>query len=207
MEVANSAIMEVGNLPFSIQVATASSRATSDSLRALTVAMVRGEEAAYIEFHKDYFDRLFRYLLVVHRGSEHEAKEALQLTLVRVVRHIKVFDDPEGFWRWLTRLARSCSADENRRRFRYFSFLNRFASDASTHELGSDDDPLARVTRQQFELLPAEERDLIDRKYFAEQSVKEIAGDLQTSEKAVESRLTRARHKLKSAVLVALKNE
>ncbi len=84
------------------------------------------------------------------------------------------------------------SADENRRRFRYFSFLNRFANDAFTHELGSDEDSLARVTNQQLELLPAEERDLIDRKYFAEQSVKEMAGDLQTSEKAAESRLTRA---------------
>jgi DNA-directed RNA polymerase specialized sigma24 family protein len=37
--------------------------------------------------------------------------------------------------------------------------------------------------------------------------VREIAGELQTTEKAVESKLSRIRHKLKDAVLAELKNE
>ena len=52
-----------------------------------------------------------------------------------------------------------------------------------------------------------EERELIDRKYFAGESVKEIAEEMQTTEKAIESRLVRVRRKLKDLVLVQLKDE
>jgi DNA-directed RNA polymerase specialized sigma24 family protein len=44
-------------------------------------------------------------------------------------------------------------------------------------------------------------------KYFAHQSVREIAIALQTTEKSVESRLSRIRRRLKDAVLSQLKNE
>ena len=52
---------------------------------------------AYRTFHNAYFDRLLRYLLVGGGGDEEAAREALQLTLVRVVRHVKVFDAEEKF--------------------------------------------------------------------------------------------------------------
>ncbi len=53
--------------------------------------MVRGDETAYRIFYDAYFDRLLRYLLVVTGGNEEVAREALQLALVRVVRHVKCF--------------------------------------------------------------------------------------------------------------------
>jgi RNA polymerase sigma factor (sigma-70 family) len=56
-------------------------------------------------------------------------------------------------------------------------------------------------------LLPADERALVEWKYFENRSVRAIAEVLEISEKAVESRLTRARVKLKEAVLAELKHE
>ena len=73
----------------------------------LTARMRRGEEAAYRDFFDAYYNRLLRYLLVVAAGDEASAAEALQSTLLRVVRHIKVFAAEEVFWSWLTVLARS----------------------------------------------------------------------------------------------------
>jgi RNA polymerase sigma factor (sigma-70 family) len=55
--------------------------------------------------------------------------------------------------------------------------------------------------------LPEDERQLVERKYILRQSVREIANEAQTTEKAVESRLSRVRRKLKDAVLAELKNE
>jgi RNA polymerase sigma factor (sigma-70 family) len=55
--------------------------------------------------------------------------------------------------------------------------------------------------------LAADERQLLESKYLAARSVRDIAAELQTSEKAVESRLVRIRRKLKDAVLARLKNE
>ena len=95
-------------------------------IAALTRAMARGDESAYRTFYEAYFHRLFRYLLVVTAGDEDAAREALQATLVRVVRHIKPFREEGVFWSWLTVLARSALSDQTRKRRRYLAFLDRF---------------------------------------------------------------------------------
>ncbi len=164
---------------------------------------------AYRTFHENYFNRLLRYLLVVANGNEEAAREALQLTFVRVIRHIKIFDAEEKFWSWLTVLARSSFADETKKRRRYFSFLERFASHSEIEfqNDGEADETLRALLQRQLSSLPEDERQLVGQKYENEKSVREIAEALQTTEKAVESKLSRVRKKLKEAVLVELKNE
>jgi hypothetical protein len=78
----------------------------------LTRRMAAGDEAAYRTFYDAYYDRLWRYLLVVTAGDEEAAIEALQSALLRVVRHIKVFRSEAVFWSWLTVLARSALSDQ-----------------------------------------------------------------------------------------------
>ena len=177
----------------------------------LTRAMTAGDEMAYHLFYDAYFDRLLRYLLVITGGHEEAAREALQLTFIRVVRYVKPFDAEEKFWSWLTVLARSALADETRKRRRYFSFLNKFTRHQETglaaRNNGEADAQLLAVLDRKLTALPADERQLVENKYGLHQSVREIANGQQTTEKAVESRLTRVRRKLKDAVLAELKNE
>ncbi len=166
---------------------------------------------AWRTFYNAYFDRLWRYLLVVAVGNEDAAREALQDALVRVVRHIKVFRDENAFWSWLTVLARSALADETRKRRRYFSFLDRFTRHSiQESEIRDDhyaDESLHVLLAQHVALLPLEEQRLVEQKYSARRSVREIADELQTTEKAVESKLSRVRRKLKDAVLAGLNHE
>ena len=176
----------------------------------LTRAMAAGDEPAYRIFYDAYFDRLLRYLLVVSGGDEQSARESLQATLVRVVRHIKVFQDEEAFWRWLTVLARSAFTDETRKRRRYFAFLDRFTAHATIQHAGDNgeaDEQMHTLLRDGLASLPEDERQLLESKYLAERSVRDIATELETSEKAVESRLVRIRRKLKESLLSGLKNE
>ena len=184
---------------------------SSHQIQALTRAMARGDEAAYREFYDAYFDRLLRYLLVVTSGHEEAAREALQLALVRVVRHVKPFDAEDKFWSWLTVLARSALADGARKRRRYFSFLERFTrhqeTGFATMNNGEADEQLRALLERNVNLLPLAERELVEQKYLLHQSVRAIADGQQTTEKAVESRLSRVRRKLKDAVLAELKNE
>ncbi|HXE43412.1 MAG TPA: sigma-70 family RNA polymerase sigma factor, partial [Candidatus Baltobacteraceae bacterium] len=149
------------------------------------------------------------YLLVVARGDEDAAREALQLAFVRVVKHIKVFDAEEKFWSWLTVLARSAFADEAKKRRRYFSFLERFASHSEVEfqNNGEADEKLRALLQGKLWSLSDDERQLVERKYFEHRGVREMAEELQTTEKAVESKLSRLRKKLKDAVLSDLKNE
>jgi RNA polymerase sigma-70 factor (ECF subfamily) len=173
--------------------------------------MAAGDESAYRSFYDAYFNRLSRYLLVVTAGDEDASREALQSALVRVVRHVRVFPSDAVFWSWLTVLARSALSDQTRKRRRYLAFLDRFTRHTGAQQTDSDtpeaDAKLVTLLESSMGALPFDERRLVEAKYFARRSVREIAEDLNLSEKAVESRLVRARHKLKAAILEGLKRE
>ena len=170
--------------------------------------MARGDEAAYRQFYDAYFDRLLRYLLVVTRGDEQAARDALQAALVRVVRYVKPFETEEKFWSWLTVLARSALADEAKKQRRWFAFLEKFSRRAETESTaannGEADEKLRELLAQTVSALRPDERELIAQKYFLRRSVREIADAQQTTEKAVESKLSRVRRKLKDGVLGGL---
>lgn len=166
---------------------------------------------AYRLFYDEYFERLRRYLLVVSSGHEEATREALQSTLLRVVKNIRRFSAENEFWGWLTVLARSAFFDQTRKRKRYWSFLERFTRHAEIAETtGAHTDHevnLLTLLEQNLASLPAEERELLESKYFEGASVRQIADDFQTSDKAIESRLVRIRRKLKAALLENLKHE
>ncbi|MBI2948760.1 MAG: sigma-70 family RNA polymerase sigma factor [Verrucomicrobia bacterium] len=184
--------------------------ATTSDIAWLTARMAKGDETAYRLFYERYFHRLLRYLIVLARGHEDAAREALQSTLVRVVRHIHTFDSEESFWSWLTVLARSSVADEGRKRRRYLSLLDRFflREQIAADLAGSQPETrLLELLEANLAGLPPEDRELIERKYFDRESVRTLAEEMNTTEKAVESRLVRARRKLKNLILGELDHE
>lgn len=166
---------------------------------------------AWRHFYDRYFDRLWRYLLVAAEGGEDLARESLQAALLRVARNIKIFHDDDVFWSWLTVLARTAFADERKKRRRYFFFLERFKLQAEVEgESGHDDqadERLKTLLGRHVASLPPDEQRLIEQKYFGRRTVREIAGELHTTEKAVESKLSRIRCKLKDATLKELNDE
>ena len=173
--------------------------------------MVAGDEAAYRDFYHAYVDRLSRYLLVLTAGNEDAAREALQETFRRVVRHVRVFSDEAVFWSWLTVLARSARSDQGRQRRRYRAFLDRFTRQAAIDQMASRDEKrmedLHLLLEPALAGLPADERMLLELKYFEHHSVREMAERFQSNEKVIESRLSRVRQKLRSSVLAQLKHE
>ncbi len=179
-------------------------------IAALTARMKRGDESAYRAFYDLYFTRLLRYLIVAAGGREDTAKEALQLTLLRVVRHIRPFPAEDVFWSWLTVLARSALIDEERKHRRQRSLLERLFFREPTPDPLPGDDAEARLwklTEAALQSLPPADRELIRRKYFAGESVRDIAAETGTTEKAVESRLVRLRRHLKATLLTRLSDE
>ncbi len=173
--------------------------------------MVAGDELAYRTFYDAYFNRLWRYLLVVTSGDEDAAGEALQSALVRLVRYIKVFTSDAAFWSWLTVLARSALSDQTRKRRRYLAFLDRFTWHSRIQRTIPDnadaDTRLLSLLDASLAALPSDERRLVEAKYLTRRCVREMAEELDLSEKAVESRLVRIRRKLKTAILEGLKRE
>jgi RNA polymerase sigma-70 factor (ECF subfamily) len=175
----------------------------------LTAQMAKGDEGAYRQFYDLYFSRLLRYLLVV-TGNEDSAREALQLTLLRVAKHARRFESEPAFWGWLTVLAKSCVTDEGRRSRRYLSFLGRFFEQKQTEIAGAEDlagDRLLALLEKNLAALPLAERELLERKYFDHESVHDLAEQMRLTAKAVDSRLVRIRRRLKDMILEEIRRE
>lgn len=180
----------------------------------LTADMVQGDESAYHEFFARYFDRLLRYLIVAAHGDEELAREALQASLIRVSRRIRIFPADDDLWRWLTTIARHTLVDEQRKRGRRQSLWTRiqqhFAHSPPPPPAVDEPDPenaWLTMLQQGLEDLSLDDRLLLRRKYDDRQSVRTIANELGTTEKAIESRLSRLRLKLRQTVLSHLRHE
>lgn len=177
----------------------------------LTRRMQACDELAYREFYRTYYGRLSGYLLVLCSGDEDAMRDTLQETLCRVTKHVRVFREEAIFWSWLTVLARSARCDQLRKRTRYFSFLRRFASHAEValERDGGTEAPalLAELLNRHLAAMETEDRLILELKYFERRSVREISERLENSEKAIESRLTRLRAKLKQAILEDLNHD
>jgi RNA polymerase sigma-70 factor (ECF subfamily) len=169
----------------------------------VTAAMARGEDAAFRQFFAAYFDRLFRYLLVVSGGREDVTREALQGALIRVARHVRPFSTEAAFWSWLTVLARSALIDEERKHLRYRRNLESFADSSALHPSRAppEDRHLEQLLESALADLSGEDRRLIEDKYLEHRTVHELAEASGSSEKAIESRLTRIRRRLREVVL------
>jgi RNA polymerase sigma-70 factor (ECF subfamily) len=175
----------------------------------LTRRLAAGEEAAFREFHAAYFDRLYQFLLVVARGQEHAAREALQETLLRVARHARAFDREEVFWCWLKAVARNAARDGGRKRTRYAAVLERFAQETtvpapmpsmvSDHLLGG-------ALEECLDELEALDRQVLAGKYLEGASVLELARTTGLTEKAIESRLARLRRHVRERLLKKLQS-
>jgi RNA polymerase sigma factor (sigma-70 family) len=189
-------------------VAEVSANNASADVASLTAGIRAGNEDAFREFHRLYFHRLYQFLLVVARGQEHEAREALQETLLRVVRHARKFDNEEAFWCWLKVVARNAARDGGRKQHRYLGLLQKFAwhsQNAAEPSSPSNTPALGELLEESLEELPPQDRHLIEAKYLQGATVRELATNTGLTEKAVESRLLRLRQHIRELILKKLR--
>ena len=177
----------------------------------LTRKLAAGDEAAFREFHEQYFDRLYHFLLVVCRGREQEAQDALQQTLLRVIRYVRPFESEDVFWCWLKTVARSAARDLNRKEKRYSAFLEtltlRFLPVAQDNH-SIEGDHLSLALEESLADLSASERRLLEAKYIEGCTVKELGAETGLTIKAIESRLERLRRAVRERILKKIsKNE
>jgi RNA polymerase sigma factor (sigma-70 family) len=178
----------------------------------LTGRLAAGDEDAFFEFHTAFFDRLYRFLLVIARGNEDQAREALQLTLLRVLRYIRVFNTEDAFWSWLKVVARSAARDAGRKQHRYAALLNRFA-EWWRNSVGNDsgiqrdeENQLRCALEESLEELAQEDRELLERKYVDGSTSQVLADRGKGNRKALESRILRLRLNLRARILEKLRS-
>jgi RNA polymerase sigma-70 factor, ECF subfamily len=192
------------------EISTVAEGRTNDAktgvVASLTRRLAAGEDEAFREFQKIYFDRLYRFLLVVAHGNETQAQEAVQETFLRVARHIRSFENEEAFWNWVKAIGRNAARDAGRKQRRYSFLLERFTLRAQTNPSAVvQEDSLSVALEESVRELELNDRQLVEGKYLDGQTVKELAAQTGLTEKAVESKLLRLRRRLREGILNKLK--
>jgi RNA polymerase sigma-70 factor (ECF subfamily) len=181
--------------------------ADAESIRTLTLAIRRGDEAAFARFYDLYSFRLYRFLLVLARGDEHEAREVCQTVLIKLAKRFAMFDDERKLWSWLCTLAKHAFIDHYRARQRQSRLvsLDELSPEPASEEKANHH--LSEILRDALARLPLEERELIQAAYMDECPLQELADASGQTYKAMESRLARLRQKLKTQLLKSLRHE
>jgi RNA polymerase sigma-70 factor (ECF subfamily) len=181
--------------------------ATSPDIQALTSAVRQGDADAFSCLYDLYSFRLYKFILVLARGDENEAREVCQAVFIKVAKRCDVFDDERRLWGWLRVLAKNTFIDHCRCRQRLSRFVSLNEMSAEPDGQLNTEHRLNEVLREALAALLPEERELVQAAYVDKRPLGELAEESGQSYKAVESRLGRLRRKLKEQLLNELRHE
>jgi RNA polymerase sigma factor (sigma-70 family) len=181
--------------------------ATAPDIQTLTRQVRRGEAEAFSRLYELYSFRLYKFLLVLTRGNEIEAREVCQAVFIKLTRRCDVFDDERRLWAWLCALAKNTFIDHCRLRQRLNRFVPLAELSAEPDEHMNAEHRLSDILHEALGALPPDERELIQAAYVDKRPLRELAEEAGQTYKAVESRLGRLRKKLKEEVLKDLRHE
>ncbi len=183
---------------------------------------LRGDAAAVQMMADALLEPLYRFCLYRVGRNRHLCEEVVQETLFRALRDLDRYDPPRSnnnIFPWITGLARNeIHRVLNRERAgvslealwakmdgELLSLYARLDSEPFADEvlLREETRELVNATMSQ---LPPHYREALEAKYVTGQSVRDIAQLWRTTEKAVESQLTRARKAFRATFLALTRN-
>jgi len=183
---------------------------------------LRGDTAAVQMMADDLLGPLYRFCLYRVGRNRHLCEEVVQETLVRALRDLDHYDPPRAnnnIFPWITGLARN----------EIHRVLNRERASVSLETLWAkmdrellglyarlDSEPFAdevllreetrELVNATMSQLPPHYREALEAKYVTGKSVRDLADLWRTTEKAVESQLTRARKAFRATFLALTQN-
>lgn len=187
----------------------ASGEPASDSdaeARRLAAAVSRGDEAAFRAIYEHYHQRLFRLVLVLAHGDESLAHDAVQSAFVTAARKLHRADSAEHLWNWLARVARQQLSHTWRKRPRVSTVVT-MEPLPDCAVAAEPDLVLEEILDAALTSMEPDERQLVELFYFDRLSQKKIAERLNTTPKAISSKLERTREKLRALIKRKLSHE
>lgn len=173
----------------------------SDS--ALVAAARAGQQSAYSALMKRHREAVWR-LARHHVGDPDEALDITQESFVSAFAALSRYDDTRPFRVWIARIALNKCRDWGRRRAvrRFFTFARPIVEAIEVADPGSSPEDALHSAREVSRIdaaiaaLPANLREVLLLRTIETMSQAETAQVLDITEKAVETRLYRARAKL-----------
>lgn len=181
-------------------------RLDDGQLAALAIA---GRDAAFAEIMRRHRDPIYR-LVRGHLGDADEALDITQDTFVAALQHLGRFDPTRPLRAWLARIAINKCRDWRRRQRirRFFTFTAAMPGDAieavpdtapAIDTAAADRQALTHLSRA-IATLPTPLKEVLLLRTVESLTQAETAAALGISEKAVETRLYRARNRLRQLI-------
>jgi len=183
--------------------------------RQLVSRMLSGDEHAFAEFFDGYFPGLYRFALTRLGGDEDAAEEVVQATMGAAMRKIGTYRGESALFTWLCTFCRHEIARFCRHARRDLvsvglveddpaiaAALASLARGESAQEAALERAETRRLVHVVLDGLPPRYAAALEWKYVDGSSVQEIADRLETSVKAAESTLTRAREAFRRSFAV-----
>lgn len=174
--------------------------------RALVRRMRAGDEGAFEQLFEAYFQSLYRFALTRVDQDVELAKEMAQATFCKALEKLDTYRGEAALFSWLCSICRFEISGHFRRVQRLppplqliedgdplRGVLESLAADTADPESALLRREVARLVHVTIDHLPPHYSKVLEWKYSDGLSVKQIAERLETSPKAVESLLTRAR--------------
>lgn len=154
-------------------------------------------------FFDEFYPRVFRYLAAATGASTTDLDDLVQETLLHAWKNRARFRGDASPATWVIAIAR------NRVRMRRRTDDRRSALERSLESIDSVEIPeeilrseeAARAVRRALEALDPLHAEVLLKRYFEGRTIRQISEDLHETEKAVESRLHRARQSLRERLL------
>ncbi|MHC4953157.1 MAG: RNA polymerase sigma factor [Planctomycetota bacterium] len=166
----------------------------------LVARMRDGDPDALRTVVERYQDRIFALLYGIVR-DRHEVEDVAQEVFFKVFTRIAAFDGRSRFYTWLYRVAANTAKDHVKKRSRRPAVAldeeENFESDVTGPAAGAEKNELRRRVRDAIGTLPPRYREVLALRELQGLSYQEIAKVLRVSIGTVESRLHRARTRLK----------
>lgn len=174
-------------------------------IRDITSGIRNGKEDSFNYFYELYADRIYRYLLVLSAPHEHIAREAMQETILRVLRYLKETDDEKVLWGYLRRMAKTSMIDIIRKHQRVSKIETSLdmicISNKEIENEDLTDNILMNALDKSMDEISDHEKSLIKMKYYDKLDYSKIAEFHTTTAKAIESKMGRLRQKLKDMII------
>jgi RNA polymerase sigma-70 factor, ECF subfamily len=173
---------------------------TDEEFRQLTGGNPEIFKKVYLHHKKD----IYNFLLLKCRGNTDRTEDIFSETIISALKSVSLLKNQDNFQSWLVKIAHRRYSDHMRRIFREKSHVTHINENQDFVAADSRDivDELADrekvvLLNMALENINSGHREIIERKIFKRQKVKDIAAAFSRSEKAVESMLSRARSALK----------
>ena len=155
-----------------------------------------GDSGAVAELYERYVPVVWRYVFARMRRDTHAGQDVLSETFLAAFRSLKNGATTENVAGWLTGIARNKIADWCRQREK--------SAPADAEPATQENSSAGEIVADVLDALSAEERVILEWKYLDLYTVREIAGRMCRTDKAVEALLYRARKAFRTAYETAL---